>query len=89
MFGWGTDANQVFDLIQFEHLFEHCYTKPARDTSLERYRMVVGIVLPLSIGFNRIGHFDSIRDNTIRIARLKLVCIAAKPPFHNNRTTIK
>ena len=33
--------------------------------------------------------FEDIRDNTIRIARLKLLYIAAKTPFHNNRTTVK
>ena len=32
---------------------------------------------------------DNIRDHTIRIARLKLLYIAAKTPFHNNRTTVK
>jgi hypothetical protein len=33
--------------------------------------------------------FEDIRDNTIRIARLKLLYIAAKTPFHNNCTTVK
>jgi hypothetical protein len=33
--------------------------------------------------------FKGIVDNTIRIARLKLLFIAAKVPFHNNKTTVK
>jgi len=32
---------------------------------------------------------QSIQDNTIRIARLKLLFIAAKTPFHDNHTTVK
>lgn len=32
---------------------------------------------------------EDIRDNTIRIARLKLLYIAAKTPFHDNHTTVK
>ena len=35
------------------------------------------------------GPLQNIQDNTIRIARLKLLYIAAKIPFHNNRTTVK
>ena len=48
---------KFLDLIQFEQLFEHCYIKPDRETRLGHYRMVVGIVMLLFIGFNRIGHF--------------------------------
>jgi hypothetical protein len=33
--------------------------------------------------------YRGIVDNTIRIARLKLLFIAAKVPFHSNKTTVK
>jgi len=56
---------KFLDLIQFEQLFEHCYTKPARETRLGHYRMVVGIVMLLFIGFNRIGHFGYLRFDAL------------------------
>ncbi len=35
------------------------------------------------------GALKGIIDNTIRLARLKLLFIAAKVPFHDNKTTVK
>ena len=52
---------KFLDLVRFEEVFEHCYRKPARGPKLGHYRMVVGIVMLLFIGFNRIGHFSYIR----------------------------
>jgi hypothetical protein len=52
---------KFLDLVGFEEVFEHCYRKSARDPKLGHYRMVVGIVMLLFIGFNRIGHFSYIK----------------------------
>ena len=62
-------------LIQFEQLFEHCYTKPERETRLGHYRMVVGIVMLLFIGFNRIKHFGYIRFDALLCRFFQVVCL--------------
>jgi len=68
---------KLLDLIQFEDFFEHCYTKPARETKLGHYRMVVGIVMLLFIRFNRIGHFGYIRFDALLSRFFQVVCLPA------------
>ena len=48
---------KFLDLIQFEEIFEHVYRGPKREPKLGHYRMVVGILMLLFIGFNRLWHF--------------------------------
>ena len=52
---------KFLDLIKFEEVFEHSYKAPNREPKLGHYRMVVGILMLLFIGFNRIWHFIYIR----------------------------
>ena len=52
---------KFLDLIKFEEIFESTYIKPTRETKLGHYRMVVGILMLLFIGFNRFWHFTYIR----------------------------
>jgi len=66
---------KFLDLIEFEQVFEHGYTKPNRETQLGHYRMVVGIVLLLFIGFNRIGHFCYIRFDALLCRFFQVVCL--------------
>ena len=40
-------------------------------------------------GQTTVQALEDIQDNTIRIGRLKLLYIAAKTPFHDNRTKVK
>ncbi len=56
---------KFFDLVGFEQIFEHCYTKPKREPKLGHYRMVVGIIVLLFIGFTRIGHFSYIQFDAL------------------------
>ena len=44
---------KFLDLINFKEIFEHLYIKPRRQAKLGNYRMVVGILILLFIGFNR------------------------------------
>ena len=48
---------KFLDLIDFEQIFNFGYLAPARQPKLGHYRMVVGLLMLLFIGFNRIWHF--------------------------------
>jgi hypothetical protein len=52
---------KFLDLIDFENVFKHTYRGPTRDPKLGHYRMVMGILMLLFIGFNRLWHFVYIR----------------------------
>jgi hypothetical protein len=66
---------KFFDLIKFKEIFSAAYSKPARKPKLGHYKMVIGIVMLLFIGFNRLWHFTYIRLDAIlcgffRLSRL-------------------
>jgi hypothetical protein len=48
---------KFLDLMDFEQVFQHTYRAPTREPRLGHYRMVVGILMLLFIGFNRLWHF--------------------------------
>src|SRR3989304_6172479 len=48
---------KFLDLIGFEKAFAHHYVPPKREPKLGGYCMVVGILMLLFIGFQRLGHF--------------------------------
>lgn len=52
---------KFLDLIGFKEVFDHFYREPRRDPKLGHYRMVVGILMLLFIGFNRLWHFVYVR----------------------------
>jgi hypothetical protein len=52
---------KFLDLFDFNKHFEEAYVSPSRETKLGDYAMVMGIVLLMFIGFNRIWHFVYIR----------------------------
>ena len=56
---------KFLDLIQFEEVFNHLYVASRRKVKLGDYRMVIGILMLLFIGFNRIWHFTYIRLDAI------------------------
>jgi len=51
---------KFLDLIRFEEIFNHAYKAPRREPKLGHYRMLVGILMLLFIGFNRLWHFTYI-----------------------------
>jgi hypothetical protein len=55
-FGDALALIKFFDLLKFERTFEDTYYKPKRKPKLGDYRMVVGILMLLLIGFNRLAH---------------------------------
>jgi hypothetical protein len=52
---------KFFDLIGFQESFDSTYKAPSRKPKLGHYEMVVGVLMLLFIGFNRIWHFSYIR----------------------------
>ncbi len=66
---------KFLDLVDFKNLFHETYRPPSREPKLGHYHMVLGILLLLIIGFNRIWHFvyiglDSILCGIFRVHRL-------------------
>lgn len=52
---------KFLDLVKFEEIFSNLYITPYRKPKLGHYRMFVGILFLLFIGFNRLWHFTYIR----------------------------
>jgi hypothetical protein len=52
---------KFFDLVKFKEIIDSIYIQPRRDPKLGHYLMVVGILMLLFIGFNRLWHFTYIR----------------------------
>jgi len=62
-------------LVGFREIFHFAYRPPSREPKLGHYRMMVGIVMLLFIGFNRIWHFvylrlDAMLCGFFRLSRL-------------------
>ena len=66
---------KFFDLIDFKEIFEHHYVKPSREPKLGNYRMLVGILMLLFIGFNRLWHFTYIRLDAMICGFFQLTCL--------------
>jgi hypothetical protein len=52
---------KFFDLVKFKEIFNCAYQRPSRRPKLGHYSMVVGILMLLFIGFNRLWHFTYLR----------------------------
>jgi len=66
---------KFFDLVKFREIFDFAYQKPSREPKLGHHLMMVGILMLLFIGFNRIWHFAYIRLDAMlcgffRVSRL-------------------
>ena len=66
---------KFLDLFDFKKHFEETYIAPSREPKLGHYAMVLGILMLIFIGFNRIWHFvyiglDAILCGIFRVQRL-------------------
>ncbi|MCP4372079.1 MAG: transposase [Deltaproteobacteria bacterium] len=52
---------KFLDLLKFNEIFDFTYQAPSRKPKMGHYLMVVGILMLLFIGFNRIWHFTYVR----------------------------
>ena len=72
---------KFLDLLKFEEVFDEVYRGPTREPKLGHYRMVVGILMLLFIGFNRLWHFVYIRLDAMVCGFFELVCLPAASTF--------
>ena len=45
---------KFLDLVEFREIFDFTYKAPSREPKLGHYSMVIGLLMLLFIGFNRI-----------------------------------
>jgi hypothetical protein len=72
---------KFLDLLSFEEVFDHVYRAPRREPKLGHYRMVVGILMLLFIGFNRLWHFVYIRLDAMVCGFFQLPRLPAASTF--------
>jgi hypothetical protein len=72
---------KFFDLVGFREIFHFAYRPPSRDPKLGHYPMMVGILMLLFIGFNRIWHFVYIRLDAMLCGFFKLNRLPAATTF--------
>jgi len=72
---------KFIDLIKLEEIFEKVYRRPTRETKLGDYHMVVGILMLLFIGFNRLWHFTYIRLDAMMCGFFRLGMLPAASTF--------
>jgi len=72
---------KFLDLIGFEQAFAQHYVHPKREPKLGGYRMVLGILLLLFIGFQRLGHFAYVRYDPMVCGVLRVAVLPAVSTF--------
>jgi len=72
---------KFFDLVDFEEIFHFAYQAPSRKPKLGHYSMVVGILMLLFIGFNRIWHFVYIRLDAMLCGFFRVVRLPAASTY--------
>lgn len=72
---------KFLDLIGFEEAFAAHYVHPRREPKLGGYRMVLGILLLLFIGFQRLGHFAYVRYDPTVCGVLRVAALPAVTTF--------
>ncbi|MGD9324556.1 MAG: hypothetical protein PVG26_11080 [Desulfobacterales bacterium] len=69
------------DLVRFEEIFDSTYLAPRRDPKLGHHLMVVGILMLLFIGFNRLWHFTYIRLDAMLCGFFRLTKLPVATTF--------
>jgi hypothetical protein len=72
---------KFLDVLQVEKEFDHHYVSPSRPAKLGHYRMVVGILMLLFIGFQRLGHFAYVRQDSMLCGILRVRVLPAVSTF--------
>jgi hypothetical protein len=79
---------KFLDLIGFEKAFEASYVHPKREPKLGGYRMVLGMLLLLFIGFQRLGHFVYVRTDAMVCGVLRVAVLPAVSTFWRYLTSL-
>ena len=72
---------KFFDLVNFHKIFNFAYRPTPREPELGHYSMMVGILMLLFIGFNRIWHFVYIRLDAMLCGFFNLSRLPAASTF--------
>jgi hypothetical protein len=72
---------KFLDLVEFKHIFSLRYQPPTRKPKLGHYRMMIGILMLLFIGFNRIWHFTYIRLDAMLCGFFRLTRLPVASTF--------
>jgi hypothetical protein len=72
---------KFFDLVHFKEIFYSGYQKPSREPKLGDHLMMVGILMLLFIGFNRIWHFAYIRLDAMLCGFFRVTRLPAASTF--------
>ena len=72
---------KFFDLVNFHKIFNSAYQPTTRKPKLGHYSMMVGILMLLFIGFNRIWHFVYVRLDAMLCGFFKLSRLPAASTF--------
>jgi len=69
---------KFLDLLRFEEVFEQYFVSPKRQCTIGHYRMLIGVVVLMFIGFQRLGHFvyiqtDSMICGLLDVAKLPVI----------------
>jgi hypothetical protein len=75
-------------LIEFEKAFEEDYVHPKRVPKLGGYRMVLGMLMLLFIGFQRLGHFAYVRTDAMVCGVLRVAVLPAVSTFWRYLTSL-
>lgn len=72
---------KFLDLVNFQEIFQKTYIEPSRKPKLGNYRMIMGILMLLFIGFNRLWHFSYIRLDALVCGFFRLSILPAASTF--------
>ena len=72
---------KFIDLVGFREIFHFAYRPPSCDPKLGHYPMMVGILMLLFIGFNRIWHFVYVWLDAMLCGFFKLSRLPAASTF--------
>ena len=72
---------KFLDLVKFRDVFQFAYIAPKRKPKLGHYLMVVGILMLLFIGFNRLWHFTYIRLDAMLCGFFRLTRLPTASTF--------
>ncbi len=80
---------KFLDLIHFKDVFDEVYVSPSRKTVLGGYRMVLGLLMMLFVGFQRIGHIKYLREDAMIAGILKVTRLPAVSTFWRYLQSLK
>lgn len=72
---------KFLDLLDFEKTFESHYVHPKREVKLGGYRMVLGMLMMLFIGFQRLGQIAYVRTDAMVCGVLHVAVLPAVSTF--------